>query len=241
MRLVDHVFAEFLCDGQSQSDILCMMEMYGLIARFTPEGAAGKDSPAVKYFVPAQLCSCPETELDTTCSGICPLYINFPDGFLPHGLFPQLVSRFISVCPELGCKDEPNLFQNLARFILGQTDLFLIGKQSFVKVILQTKESDEGDGLAVLVRERLESILSSLSNDFACLRNMSYEFSVACPSCSDKVCTKHKTQSCTRSDCIHFLPISNDGKLICTKTFGARSRLEIPGLEEWRGSAKKVI
>ncbi|KAJ7370243.1 hypothetical protein OS493_033589 [Desmophyllum pertusum] len=75
MRLVDHVFAEFLCDGQSQSDILYMMEMYGLIARFTPESAgkdspesagkdspesAGKDSPAVKYFVPAQLCSCPE-------------------------------------------------------------------------------------------------------------------------------------------------------------------------------------
>ena len=139
MRLVDHVFAEFLCDGQSQSDILSMMEMYGLIARFTPKSEAGEDSPAVKYFVPAQLCSCPETELDTTESQICPLYINFPDGFLPHGLFPQLVSRFISVCPELGCTDEPNLFQNLARFILGEDDFFLIGKQSFVKVILQTK------------------------------------------------------------------------------------------------------
>lgn len=237
MRLVDHVFAEFLCDGQSQNDILCMMEMYGLIARFTPKSEAAEDSPAVKYFVPAQLCSCPETELDTTESEICPLYINFTDGFLPHGLFPQLVSRFISVCPELGCTDEPNLFQNLARFILGETDLFLIGKQSFIKVILQTKNSDD---LAGLVRERLESILSSLSSDFACLRNMRYEFSVACPSCCNKASTKNKTKSCTENDRIHFIPISNDGKLICTKTFGARSRLEIPGLEKWRGCVKKT-
>lgn len=166
----------------------------------------------------------------------------FPDGFLPHGLFPQLVSRFISVCPELGCTDEPNLFQNLARFILGEDDLFLIGKQSFVKVILQTKNSnDEGGGQAGLVRERLDSILSSLSSDFACLRNMRYEFSVACPSCCNKACTKHKTKSCTESACIHFIPISNDGKLICTKTFGARSRLEISGLQKWCGCVKKVI
>ncbi|KAJ7370244.1 hypothetical protein OS493_033590 [Desmophyllum pertusum] len=57
---------------------------------------------------------------------------------------------------------------------------------------------------------------------------------------SNKVCTKHRTQSCAHSDCTHFLPIANDGKLICTKTFGARSRLEIPGLEEWRGSARKI-
>jgi len=240
MRLVDHVFNEFLCDGQSQSDILSMMEMYGLIARFTPE-STDKDSPAVKYFVPAQLCSCPEIDLDTSFTGICSLYIYFPDGFLPHGLFPQLVSRFIAGCPELGCKDEPNLFQNLARFILGQTDLFLICKQSFVEVVLQTKESDNGNGVAALVRERLESILSSLSRDFACLRNMYYELCVACPSCSAKAGAKHKTQSCAQSDCIHFLPISNDGKLICTKTFGARSRLDVPGLDEWRGSTSKVI
>ena len=240
MRLVEHVFTEFLCDGQSQTDILCMMEMYGLIAKFTPENAE-KSPSAVKYFVPAQLCSCPETELDTSPTGVCPLYINFPDGFLPHGLFPQLVSRFISVCPALGCRDEPNLFQNLVRFILGGSDLFLICKQSFLKVILQNKEEDVG--LAAQVRERLESILCSLSRDFACLRNMRYEFCVICPSCShsSKACTKHKVQSCTHSDCVHFLPISDDGKLICRKTFGARSRVEVSGLEEWRGVSKKVI
>ena len=245
MRLVEHVFAEFLCDGQSQTDILCMMEMYGLIAKFTPEKTDKSSSSSVKYFVPAQLCSCPETDLDTAPTGICPLYINFSDGFLPHGLFPQLVSRFISACPALGCRDEPNLFQNLVRFILGGNDLFLICKQSFVKVILQEKETDpskvdaEDIGLATRVRECLESILRSLSRDFACLRNMCYEFCVACPSCSDPS-RKHRMQPCPQSDCIHFLPISNEGKLICTKTFGARSRVEVPGLEEWRGSSKKV-
>ena len=242
MRLVDHVFAEFLCDGQSQTDILCMMEMYGLIAKFTPEDSKKAPTPAaVKYFVPAQLCSCPVTDLDTSPTDICPLFINFSDGFLPHGLFPQLVSRFISACPTLGCRDEPNLFQNLVRFILGESDLFLICKQSYVKVILQNKEQDVG--LASQVRELLESILRSLSRDFVCLRNMRYEFCVTCPSCCDsnKVCTKHKVQSCAFIDCIHFLPISDDGKLICRKTFGSRSRVEVHGLEEWRGLSKKVI
>ena len=242
MRLVDHVFAEFLCDGQSQTDILCMMEMYGLIAKFTPEDSKKAPTPAaVKYFVPAQLCSCPVTDLDTSPTDICPLFINFSDGFLPHGLFPQLVSRFISACPTLGCRDEPNLFQNLVRFILGESDLFLICKQSYVKVILQNKEQDVG--LASQVRELLESILRSLSRDFVCLRNMRYEFCVTCPSCCDsnKVCTKHKVQSCAFIDCIHFLPISDDGRLICKRTFGARSRVTISGLEEWRGFSKKVI
>lgn len=130
---------------------------------------------------------------------------------------------------------------------MDDNDLFLICKQSFVQVILQKKEidpvtADEPDiGLAARVRERLESILRNLSRDFACLRNMCYEFCVACPSCSDpkKTCPKHKVQACALGECIHFLPISNEGKLICKKSFGARSRVEVPGLEEWRGLPRK--
>lgn len=245
MRLVDHVFSEFLCDGQLQTDILSMMETYGLIAKFTIKNAETSPSPPVKYFVPAQLCSCPEwSGLDQLVYSIPPLYIHFPDGFLPNGLFPHLVSRLISVCPELGCTEEPNLFQNLVRFILGGSDLFLICKQSFVKVIITDRETDERDSeLAHKVRERLESILHSLAKDFACLRYMRYEFCVICPACSaaDKAFVKHKPQSCSLSDCIHFLPICKEGNLICKKTFGARSRVDIPGLDEWRGSARKVV
>ena len=33
-QLVDHLFSEFISDGQSREDILNMMELYGLIARF---------------------------------------------------------------------------------------------------------------------------------------------------------------------------------------------------------------
>lgn len=244
MRLVQHVFAEFLCDGQSQTDILSMMEMYGLIAKFTPKITDSSLSPDVKYFVPAQLCSCPELDdLDKLACSICPLYILFPDGFLPHGLFPQLVSRLISICSELGCTEEPNLFRNLVRFMLGGNDLFLICKQSFVKVIIVEKETDQqGNEVACKVRERLESVLCNLANDFACLRHMRYEFCVVCPSCSSpsKACTKHRVQLCPLSDCMHFLPISKAGKLICRKTFGASSLVEVPGLEEWRGSSKKI-
>lgn len=245
MRLVDHVFSEFLCDGQLQTDILSMMETYGLIAKFTSKNAETTSSPPVKYFVPAQLCSCPEwSGLDQLVYSIPPLYIHFPDGFLPNGLFPHLVSRLISVCSELGCTEEPNLFQNLVRFILDGSDLFFICKQSFVKVIIAEREADQRDnGLAHKVRECLESILHSLANDFACLRYMRYQFCVMCPACSaaGEARVKHGAQSCSLSDCIHFLPICKEGNLICKKKFGARSRVDIPGLDEWRGSARKVV
>ena len=248
MDLVSHVFAEFLCDGQSQSDILGMMEMYGLIATFATNGApdSSHQQPAVKYFVPAQLGSYPQTDVDMSPTDICPLFINFPDGFLPHGLFPHLVCRFIRTCRELGCKDEPNLFQNLVRFIIGKSDLFLICKQSFIKVVVrevsQSEAAIDQTEIASVVRERLELILRSLSCDFSCLRSMRYEFCVACPSCrtQNRVCTKHRVPSCNDDGCIHFLPITPERTLICTKTFGDQSRVEIPGVGKWRGDAYKV-
>ena len=36
MELVDHVFADFIQKGLSKQDILDMMELYGLIAKYSP-------------------------------------------------------------------------------------------------------------------------------------------------------------------------------------------------------------
>ena len=244
IQLVDHVFSSFLQSGQSKDDILSMMEMYGLIAKFTSGTSETGEQADTKYFVPAQLCSTPQTLLDLqpSKSDPCPLYIHFLHGFLPHGLFPQVVSRVIRSCSELGCRHPPNLFQNLARFILGKNDehdLILSCKKRFLKVVLRRLKPEPAvppqDSTAVLVRARLEAILSDLSRDYACLRNMRYEQCVACPSCSagSRACAVHRVPSCAHDDCMHLLPVSRDGQMICTRTYDERSRTEISGLEKW--------
>ncbi|KAJ7370513.1 hypothetical protein OS493_031795 [Desmophyllum pertusum] len=113
MELVDHVFSRFIQQGIIKEDILDMMEQFGLIAKFSP-------SPAdVKYFVPALLSSSPESicKMEPSPTDPCPLYLHFVDGFVPHGLFPQLVARSIRWCGETWPMEHPpTLYQNGARF-----------------------------------------------------------------------------------------------------------------------------
>ncbi|RMX46704.1 hypothetical protein pdam_00015683, partial [Pocillopora damicornis] len=91
MELVDHVFSSFIDQGIIREDILDMMEQFGLIAKFS---ASLTDE---KYFVPAQLKSPPEElcKMEPSSTDPCPLYLIFVHGFVPHGLFLQLVSRSI--------------------------------------------------------------------------------------------------------------------------------------------------
>ena len=94
MELIDDVFSKFIQQGVMKDDILDMMEQFGLIAKFSP-------SPTdVKYFVPAQLKTPPNDlcQMVPSHADPCPLYIHFVHGFVPHGLFSQLVSRFICWC-----------------------------------------------------------------------------------------------------------------------------------------------
>ncbi|KAJ7358725.1 hypothetical protein OS493_022171 [Desmophyllum pertusum] len=104
MELVDHVFYKFIQQGLVKKDILDMMERFGLIAKFSP-------SPTdVKYFVPAQLKSPPKRVCDVEPSSHdpCPMYVHFVVGFVPHGLFSQLVSRAISWCSKTGAQHPQN-------------------------------------------------------------------------------------------------------------------------------------
>ena len=224
--------------------MLSMMETYGLIAKFTCGAPHLGGQLETKYFVPAQLCSSPQTLLDVrpSESDPCPLFVHFLDGFLPHGLFPQVVSRLIRCSPELGSRRVPNLFQNLARFIVGgsdEHDLILVCRKRFLKLILRRPQprpaSAARDVTAARARCCLETILSDLSRDYSSLRNVRYEICVACPSCTNgsQMCTTHRQRSCPREDCMHLLPVSRDGRMVCTRTFDERSRAEISGLEEW--------
>ena len=140
MDLVDHVFADFIQKGLRKQDILNMMELYGLLAKFSLLPADGKHQQT--YFVPAQLRSPPSSlyEVNPSNCDPCPLYLHFLDGFVPQGLFAQLLSRCIVWCSECNPKRAPNLYQNGARFFIGEQpffDLVFISRKRFIKVIMR--------------------------------------------------------------------------------------------------------
>ena len=167
MEHVDYVFSSFIQPGIIREDILDMMEQFGLIAKFSV-------SPnEEKYFVPAQLKSSPDElcKMKPSSTDPCPLYLLFVHGFVPHGLFLQLVSRSIRWCSKTWATHQPSLYQNGAWFIIGKDihDFVLICKTGFVKVTLRQRKAQshqvEGQNsveLAPLVREFLEDTLKNL-------------------------------------------------------------------------------
>ncbi|PFX17303.1 hypothetical protein AWC38_SpisGene18370 [Stylophora pistillata] len=138
MDHVDHVFTSFIGEGIIKDDILGMMEQFDLIAKFSV-------SPInLKYFVPAQLKSSPDKllKLKPSSTDPCPMYLLFVHGFVPHGLFLQLVARPIQWCAETWPHmHQPTLYQNGARFIFGKNvrDFALICKIGFIKITLRQK------------------------------------------------------------------------------------------------------
>ena len=137
MEHVDRVFSKFIQQGVIKDDILDMMEQFGLIAKFA---ASPTD---VKYFVPCQLKSSPEQlcKMEPSHTDPCPLYLHFMHGFLPHGLFSQLVSRSIRWCCKTWSMPQPKLYQNGAWFVIGKQihDFILICQKSFVKIVLRQR------------------------------------------------------------------------------------------------------
>ena len=239
MELVDHVFSKFLQQGVVREDILHMMESFGLIAKFalTPTEE--------KYFVPAQLSAPPDAihAVKPLESDPCTLYINFVGGFVPHGLFTQLVSRSIRWCSEAGSSQCPKLYQNGAWFIIGEHiiyGLYLICKKRFIKVIL--KQMDERQQIseqkstkvANQVRTFVEDALQDLSQDLPYLRGLQYHFSVECPYCEREniECEHHRQVSCKHEDCLHLLEIKQGKAIICTETVCDKI-FPVPGQEKW--------
>ena len=179
MEHVDYVFSSFIGPGIIREDILDMMEQFGLIAKFSV-------SPnEEKYFVPAQLKSSPDElcKMKPSSTDPCPLYLLFVHGFVPHGLFLQLVSRSIRWCSKTWATHQPALYQNGAWFIIGKDihDFVLICKTGFVKVILRQRKAQSHQvvgqnsvELATLVREFLEDTLKNLSQEMLYLRGLQY-------------------------------------------------------------------
>ena len=243
MEHVDHVFSSFITGGIVKADILDMMERFGLIAKFS---ASPTDK---KYFVPAQLKSSPVElcNMELSSTDPCPLYLLFFHGFVPHGLFLQLVSRSIRWCSETWAMHQPTLYQNGAWFIIGKDihDFVLICKTGFVKVILRQREaqSDQAEGqnsvkLATLVREFLEDTLKNLSHEMSYLRGMKYRLCVACPYCHQgaeetrRACSDQVKTSCTHKDCFHLID-TNEGQPDICKRKPCNKVAPVCGLKKW--------
>ena len=219
------------------------MERFGLIAKFSP-------SPAdVKYFVPAQLKSSPESicKMEPSATDPCPLYLHFVHGFVPHRVFPLLVSRSIRWCCEAWPMDEhPTLYQNGAWFVIGKQmyDFVLIWKMRFIKIVLRQRTQshpvagETSAELARLVREFVEGTLRDLSQELPYLSGLQYEFCVACPYCHQETeevgqaCSNHGKISCTHEQCFHLLEIKQDLQLICMRKVCGKV-LTVRGMGKW--------
>ena len=247
MELVDHVFSRFLQQGIIKEDILDMMERFGLISKLSL-------SPAdVKYFVPAQLKSSPKclSEIEPSPSDPCPLYLLFVAGFVPPGLFPQLISKLSSWCSATGCTQPPNLYQNGARFIIRAQSVhsFILScKKRFIKMLLKHRthggaaSMSHSAKVAISVRLFMEGTLQDLARELPHLSGLRYEFCVACPSClqEDHECEKHSQPSCMHEDCLHLLDIRQGERLLCMKSF-VDEVLTVHGLEKWFPRSSQVL
>jgi len=176
----------------------------------------------------------------------CPLYIHFVHGFVPHGLFSQLVSRFISWCCKTWSLQHPKLYQNGAWFVIGKQihDLIVICKKSFITIILRQKmqshqvSAGKSEELATRVKEFIEGTFQTLSQELPYLGGLQYELCVACPYChqwrdgAGQECTNHGRVSCDDEECFHLLKMKEDQPLVCMEKFCNELRT-VRGLEKW--------
>ena len=218
------------------------MELYGLVAKFSSLPADGKHQQ--KYFVPAQLRSLPSdlNEVEPSNSDPCPLYLHFLDGFVPHGLFAQLLSRCIVWCSGCNPKGTPHLYQNGARFFIGKPrfELVLICRKRFIKIVW--RQNPKGSVLSTTdsaakarkVRVFIEETLKGMSRELSWLRSLQFELCVACTYCLDNPgkCSQIRSVCSADDDCLCLFPLRPQEQLICPMYFGVEP-VKICGLENW--------
>ena len=235
------MFSEF--KGLCKQDILGMMEQHGLIAKFSVPTDENQDEQ--RYFVPTQLRSLPSKLYDIKpceCDP-CPLILHFLDGFVPHGLFPQLMSKLIHWGSGNVLKKTPQLFSNGACLFIGKRitfTLILICKKRFIKIVLKTRNPSSSkppsinasNKMAIEVRKFIERTLDDFSRDFSWLSNLRYELSVVCTHCQQRECDLHKKTSCEQDDCLHLLEVLRGEELICEKNVTDETD-PAPGWEKW--------
>ena len=241
MELIDHAFNEHIKSGLDKEDILSLMEHYGLITKFSPN-----EKP--RYFVPAQLTSPPAELCEKKPSDCdpCLLYVNFTEGFVPHGLFTQLLSRCIVWCSESGFPEEPQLHDCGAKFRIGNPAIYslvLICRKRSIKVLLTEIKLSSGSSYTASkelkpweVRVFLQKTLARLS-ELPWLRSLQYEWCVACTVCE---CAKHKSVSCHHDECLHLRKVdfSKTPIIVCENNLKDDVAIRVAGFDRWLQDSK---
>ena len=246
MDLINHVFKKYIREGLEKSDILDLMEHYGLIAKFSPDSKTAE----ARYFVPAQLTSTPADLCEKKPSDCdpCLLYIKFTEGFVPHGFFPQLLTRCIAWCSKHGFPKEPRLHDCGARFFIGKEpcySLVLICRKRSIKVVLTEINSASGPSCSTSkdlepwgVRAFLDDTLTGLSQELPWLRNLEFEWCVACTGCE---CAKQKSVCCPHEECLHLHKVDFSQTtimIICEKSLKDET-IKVSGLDKWLQALKE--
>ena len=237
------MFSKFIDKDLCKQDILGMMEQHGLIAKFSVPTNENQDEQ--RYFVPTQLRSSPPElyEIKLSECDPCPLILNFLDGFVPHGLFPQLMSKFIDWGSKNGLKETPELFSNGAWLFVGKQITFaliLICKKRFIKVVLNTMNPSSckslsmnaSNKMAIEVRNFIERTLDEFSRDLSYLSSIRYEFSVVCTHCQQRKSDLDGLMSCCHDDQLHLLRVGPGEELICMENFSDET-VKVPRWEMW--------
>ena len=249
MELVDHVFSEFCQQGVIKEDILEMMMRFGLIVQFAL-------SPTEKkYFVPCQLRSPPGNlcKEEPSPEDPCPLYLDFQRmGYVPHGLYLQLVSRCTEWCSRSGFKEPPELYDGTSLFFIGKelTHLMILEcKKRFIKIILTEIKRNDGSScepvsakkVPILVRTFFNEMMQNLPETLPWLKNVAYELCVKCPYCLKvkKPCDDHGKFPCYDELCLCLKTVVPDGSCrYCTK-IRLKEILPLPELKRWFSSSSE--
>ena len=249
MELVEHVFSEFCQQEVVKEDILEMMMKFGLIVQFAL-------SPTEKkYFVPCQLRSPPDILCikELSPGDPCPLYLDFQRmGYVPHGLYLQLVSRCTEWCSTRGFEKPPKLYDGASLFFIGKGlthHMMLVCKKRFIKIVLkQIKQSDgsscepvSAKETPILVRTSLNEMMQNLLETLPWFKNVGYELCVKCPYCLkvQKPCDNHGEFPCHKERCLCLLTVAPDGSCeYCTESH-LDEILPLPELKRWYSSSRE--
>ena len=249
MELVEHVFSEFCQQGVVKEDILEMMMKFGLIVQFAL-------SPTEKkYFVPCQLRSPPDILCikELSPGDPCPLYLDFQRmGYVPHGLYLQLVSRCTEWCSTRGFKKPPKLYDGASLFFIGKGlthHMMLVCKKRFIKIVLKQIKRNDGSScepvsakeVPILVRTFLNEMMQNLPETLPWFKNVAYELCVKCPYCLkvQKPCDTHGVFPCHKERCLCLLTVVPDGSCeYCTESH-LTEFLPLPQLKRWFSSSSE--
>ena len=182
--LVNQLFKEHAGRQQTSADIISMMQMYGLLAEVSVSTEGNK---VTKILLPSLLKIEPPQEITDAVQtrpvySSCPLYIDFPDGYVVPAFFPQFLVYLIHWSFILHCSRLPKLYQNYAVFTIGllsEYDLHISRGKTNIKAVLVPNSSIEAffppkSLQACEVHRFLAKIPRMMSHDLHWFRNMKH-------------------------------------------------------------------